>query len=131
MFEKLQHLLAQATEGATANQLQLITWCVVITAAYAIGRTAFFLWQKLQKDEAEAPSPEAVAAASRAEPVLAPQPLGGPIDPKLIAILAAAATVALGKRVAIRRVTFINHNTVSGWAEAGRLGIHSSHNIRR
>lgn len=52
-------------------------------------------------------------------------------DLKLVVILAAAATAMLGRRVRIRRITFINHNTVSGWAEAGRISIQTSHNIRR
>jgi Na+-transporting methylmalonyl-CoA/oxaloacetate decarboxylase gamma subunit len=55
----------------------------------------------------------------------------GYTDPKLIVILAAAATAASGRRVRVRRITFINHNTVSGWAEAGRISIQTSHNIRR
>lgn len=50
---------------------------------------------------------------------------------RLIAVLSAAATVAVGKRVMVKRVTFINHNTISGWSEAGRLSIQTSHNIRR
>jgi hypothetical protein len=53
------------------------------------------------------------------------------IDPKLIAVLTVAATVAAGRRVAVRRVTFINRNTISGWAEAGRTSIQLSHNLRR
>lgn len=54
-----------------------------------------------------------------------------PTDSQLIVILAAAATAALGRRVKVRRITFINHNTVSGWAEAGRIFIQTSHNIQR
>jgi hypothetical protein len=53
------------------------------------------------------------------------------MDARLIAVLAAAATAALGKRVVVRRITFINQDTVSGWAEAGRNSIHQSHNLRR
>lgn len=53
------------------------------------------------------------------------------LSPLLIAVLAAAATAALGRRVAIRRITFINRDTVSGWAEAGRTSIQMSHNLRR
>jgi hypothetical protein len=52
-------------------------------------------------------------------------------DAHLIALIAAAATVALGRPVAVRRITFINRDTVSGWAEAGRTSIHLSHNPRR
>jgi hypothetical protein len=71
------------------------------------------------------------AEASDAEAVslqpLAPEA----VETELIAVLTAAATVALGRRVAVRRVTFINRNTISGWAEAGRTSIQLSHNLRR
>ena len=53
------------------------------------------------------------------------------ISPHLVPILAAAAAVAIGRRVVVRRITFINRNTVSGWAEAGRTSIQMSHNLRR
>jgi hypothetical protein len=53
------------------------------------------------------------------------------IDAHLIPLITAAATVALGRRVMVHRITFINSNTVSGWAEAGRTSIHLSHNLRR
>ena len=47
-----------------------------------------------------------------------------------LVLLAAAATAALGGRaVRIRRVTYLNQNTISGWAEMGRVMIHSSHNL--
>lgn len=53
------------------------------------------------------------------------------IDAHLIPIITAAATAAVGRRVMVHRITFINSNTVSGWAEAGRTSIHQSHNLRR
>jgi Na+-transporting methylmalonyl-CoA/oxaloacetate decarboxylase gamma subunit len=52
-------------------------------------------------------------------------------DPHLIPVLVAAATAALGRRVVVRRITFISRNTVSGWGEAGRASIQTSHNLRR
>lgn len=52
-------------------------------------------------------------------------------DPRLLAVLVAAAATMVGKPVAVRRITFINRDTVSGWAEAGRTSIHQSHNPRR
>lgn len=56
----------------------------------------------------------------------------GPTDPVLIAIITAAAVAAMGGApVRVRRITFVNHNTISGWAESGRLNIHASHNTRR
>jgi Na+-transporting methylmalonyl-CoA/oxaloacetate decarboxylase gamma subunit len=53
------------------------------------------------------------------------------IDAHLVPVLVAAATAAAGRRVVMRRIRFINRNTVSGWAEAGRAAIQTSHNIRR
>ncbi|TWT66966.1 Oxaloacetate decarboxylase, gamma chain [Posidoniimonas polymericola] len=50
---------------------------------------------------------------------------------RLVAVIAAAATVAAGRRVAVHRVTYIAPDTVSGWAEAGRSRIQSSHSLRR
>lgn len=52
-------------------------------------------------------------------------------ESRLVAILTAAAMAVVGRPVVVRRITFINQNTVSGWAEAGRQSIHYSHNIRR
>lgn len=50
---------------------------------------------------------------------------------RLVAVITAAAMAVLGRRLVVRKITFINQNTVSGWAEAGRQSIHYSHNIRR
>lgn len=53
------------------------------------------------------------------------------IDAHLIPLITAAATAVAGRRVMVHRITFLNSNTVSGWAEAGRTSIHQSHNLRR
>lgn len=67
------------------------------------------------------PAPAPVVVPKAPEPV---------VDAKLIAILTAAAMAAVGRAVVVRRVTFINRRTVSGWAEAGRSDIHTSHQVR-
>ncbi len=62
----------------------------------------------------------------------APHGAGGPSDPVLIAIITAAVVAAMGGApVRVRRITYVDHNTISGWAESGRLGIHASHNLRK
>lgn len=67
------------------------------------------------------PAPEPEAAPLEAEP-----------DPhELVAVLTAAATAVVGRSVAVQRVTFISPDTVSGWAEAGRSRIQTSHSLRR
>lgn len=77
-----------------------------------------------------APPPAGGALSHAAMPGSPP----GPTDPVLIAVITAAAVAAMGgggAPVRVRRITFVNHNTISGWAESGRLNIHASHNTRR
>ena len=64
-----------------------------------------------------------------AKPGLSPSSTSLP--PHLVAVLTAAAVAAIGRRVTVRRITFINRDTVSGWATAGRTSIQMSHNLRR
>jgi hypothetical protein len=56
---------------------------------------------------------------------------GGAQKVVVIAAAAAAAATALGRAVRVKRITFLNQNTISAWAEAGRLTIHNSHRIGR
>lgn len=72
------------------------------------------------------------AAADGYATLAKPQAAVAPgIDAHLIPVIAAAATAIVGRRVVVHRITFINMNTVSGWAEVGRTSIHQSHNLRR
>lgn len=73
---------------------------------------------------AASPPPPQVLTTSPTDPNALP-------DGHLIAIITAAAIAALGKQVVVRRLTFLDQNTVSGWAEAGRLMIQTSHNMIR
>jgi Na+-transporting methylmalonyl-CoA/oxaloacetate decarboxylase gamma subunit len=50
---------------------------------------------------------------------------------RLVILITAAATAAIGRPVRVRRITFINRNTISAWAERGRVSIQSSHNTGR
>ena len=72
---------------------------------------------------------EAIATAQESQ--LADEKSAAIVDAQLVPVIVAAATAALGRQVVVRRITFINRDTVSGWAEAGRTLQHSSHNIRR
>lgn len=85
-------------------------------------------------EQSPAPTAPASIPPPPDKPVIAPivqAPVETLTDAKLVAVITAAAVAYLGRRVAVRRITFINQNTVSGWAEAGRLSIHTSHNVRR
>lgn len=122
------NLLAQASLGEKmidAITVTVVGMGIVMLSLWVMGEIFKLLGRFLLGTKAPAP----VAAPAKAS-APASHPASG-IDPKLIAVLTAAAYAATGKRVVIRRVTFINHNTISGWAEAGRLSIQTSHNIRR
>jgi Na+-transporting methylmalonyl-CoA/oxaloacetate decarboxylase gamma subunit len=73
---------------------------------------------------------ESTETAEETEPNAATASASG-VDAHLVPILIAAATAAVGRRVVVQRIRFINRNTVSGWAEAGRAAIQTSHNLRR
>jgi Na+-transporting methylmalonyl-CoA/oxaloacetate decarboxylase gamma subunit len=96
----------------------------VFVSLYLMGEL-FTLLHRYFHGRAESDEPEPIPptkAAQTAQPTIAPH---------LIPVLVAAATAALGRRVVVRRITFISRNTVSGWAEAGRASIQTSHNLRR
>ena len=109
-----------ADDGGTIQLILLavVGVLVVFTALGLIGGTMALLGRLLSKE-----APEAVPEAA---PAAAPG-----LDARRLAVISAAAYAAAGRPVRIRRVTFINENTVSGWKEAGRQAVQSSHNLRR
>lgn len=64
-------------------------------------------------------------------PVAAPEPKPVPeLSPETIAIIAAAVTSFLGKKVKIRHARRIDYGSTS-WAQQGRAIIQASHNLAR
>ena len=62
---------------------------------------------------------------------MAPAPGNLPyLDKRTVAIISAAAVAAVGRPLRVRRITFFNQNTMSGWNEAARSGLHS-HTLKR
>ncbi len=53
------------------------------------------------------------------------------LNDEVIAVLAAAASSTLKKRVTVRRVRFLSPRSGSTWASSGRLNIMASHLIQR
>jgi Na+-transporting methylmalonyl-CoA/oxaloacetate decarboxylase gamma subunit len=107
-----------AARESEALLLALVGMSVVFLALVTIGTFIFLLGRLF----AERPAPVAeTALSSSAEG----------IDARTVAILSAAAVAAVGRPVRIQRITFINRNTISAWAERGRVSIHGSHNVRR
>lgn len=105
-----------------ATTLTIVGMGTVLVCLWLIGDIFTVLGRVLGGE----PPADDVASASPTTPTPAPT-----IDAHLTAVIAAAATAALGRRVMVQRITYINSNTVSGWAEAGRTSIHQSHNLRR
>ncbi len=78
---------------------------------------------------------KAELAALKASPVPAPSPVAAEeIGPDLLVMLAAVATTYLGVKVRIRsaRLLHPSHDSVSPWAQHGRVFVQSTaHNLRR
>lgn len=129
----------QETSGTgEALELAVVGMGVVFTVLAVIGGLLVLLGKVFAepvKDAAEAPAPSprpagAAPAHTTAPPAHTTAPPGH-VDPQTLAVLTAAAYAAVGRPVRIRRVTFINQNTVSAWKEVGRATIQASHNIKR
>jgi hypothetical protein len=80
-----------------------------------------------------APALASTGSAVAGQPVIvapAPPKVGRP-SAKTVALISAAVVAAMTTRSQVRRITFLNRNTISGWVEAGRITIQSSHTLRR
>lgn len=115
----LQAAGAPSDAEADGLLLMVVGMGIVFLALFIIGELLNVLGRLLP--DVEQVDEQALAA---------PPPAAG-VDARTLAILTAAAYAAVGRPVQIRRVTFINQNTVSAWAEAGRRSVQTSHNVRR
>ena len=62
---------------------------------------------------------------------LGSHPAAPGLTPQKVVVIAAAAAAVLQRPVRVKRITFINQNTISAWADAGRMSIHNSHRLGR
>jgi hypothetical protein len=99
----------------------------IVVVALCIVGGMFALWRSYYRGRATSGRANATPIAVTTSRTAAESQ----IAQHLLPVLVAAATAAVGRRVVIHRITFINRNTVSGWAEAGRASIQLSHNLRR
>lgn len=67
-------------------------------------------------------------AAAQAAAVATAVPEDG-ITPELVAVLAAAATAALGKSVVVRRINVLRPTGQENWSRVGRIDILRSHRL--
>ena len=118
--------LAEKVRDALA--VTIVGMGTVFVSLYLMGEL-FALLHRYFHGRAASDEPE---LASQAKSARTPEPALDPrLNPVLIPVLVAAATAVVGRRVLVRRITFVNRNTVSGWGEAGRASIQTSHNLRR
>lgn len=104
--------------------LAIVGMTVVFAALVLIGAFIFMLGKLLaERPKKPIVQPDAASAHS--------MPLEGELDARTVAIITAAAVAAVGGPVRVQRITFINRNTISAWAERGRVSIHASHNVKR
>lgn len=114
-FESL--MIAETVDGN--NSMGWLPLLVMIVAALALAWVSKLLRTNSTTNPASDNPASEVVSSSQA------------ITPELLVVLTAAATAALGTPVIVHRITFLNQNTVSGWAEAGRTSLHWSHHVRR
>ena len=72
----------------------------------------------------------AATPAGKAASTPAPAPVSREVSPETVAIIAAAVTAFLGKKVKIRHARRIDSGTTP-WAQQGRAIIQASHNLSR
>lgn len=111
--------IAEKLVDADPVMIGVVALCVVVGI--------FALWRSYIHGQAKSGEPKTTPIAVELSRTAA----DSQIALHLLPILVAAATAAVGRRVVVHRITFINRNTVSGWAEAGRTSIQLSHNLRR
>lgn len=111
-------LLVSVNPGAIRVDATTVTLAVIAAILGLLLLKKTYEQRQAASIPAEASNPVPVAATNE-------------VDPRLLAVLTAAAAMVVGRPVAVHRITFVNRDTVSGWAEAGRTSIHLSHNPRR
>jgi hypothetical protein len=105
-------LMAQAADGNNTTG-----WLILLSATIV----ALVLWWAIKSFRVDGKTTASTSRVTSQES----------FDPELLVVLAAAATAALGTPIVVRRITFLDQNTVSGWAEVGRTALHWSHNLPR
>jgi Na+-transporting methylmalonyl-CoA/oxaloacetate decarboxylase gamma subunit len=109
--------LAEVEHAALGEALALLfVGMLVVLVALSVIASAVGLLTNLLRPEAPPPEPKAPDTP-------------GP-DPRTIAVLAAAASVACGRAVTVRRVTVLGHETPEAWVTGGRATLLGSHTPR-
>ncbi len=111
----MHYELLAALDLVPATLLTIGGLCVLLTVLWALSRL-------IAPAMPAAPAPPAPTNVHTDELAIN--------DPRLIAIITAAATVALGRSAVVTRLTFTSRKNATSWAEFGRADIHMSHRVR-
>ncbi len=99
---------------------QLVSFALISTAL-AVAVVAVMLWIARRESTLSPPPPK---------PSAGPETLQANEDPdELIAVLAAAATAALGSATRIRHVHLQRESRGENWSRAGRMDVMVSHRV--
>ena len=117
-LEQFAPLLGVATGDVERGlSLMIVGMSVVFVSLVAIGLVIAGVSRLFASRRAAAPSAEASRPKAPAEE----------IDPRTIAILAAAATAVVNKPVRIHRVVMLGHQSNEPWVTGGRATLLGSH----
>jgi len=117
-------LLAGSGTLSDAVFLALVGVAVVF-CALALTWAAVTAVTRLLAAPADDTGPPVAAAGDR------PPPAGESIDPRIVAVLTAAATVAVGAPIRLRCVRRFHRDPNSAWMAHGRVLVHSSHRFQK
>ena len=127
----LPYTLAQAGD-LTQGLILMVVGMFVVFAALTVLMILIAGVNELAKETPRlAPPPSPRPASRTPAPGSAPAPPTPATDPRLVAILTAAATATLKRPVAVRAVRYAGRSRDSTWARQGRRTIMSSHQPRR
>jgi sodium pump decarboxylase gamma subunit len=123
-------LLAAATSNGDIGQgvMLMFMGMGLVFIALAILMVILMIMRATIGSEAAASAPAPAPAAATAPP---PPAADSGIDPKILAVLTAAAIAVVRAPIRLKSVTFIRHDGGKDWASHGRAAIHTSHRLRK
>lgn len=91
------------------------------------------LFQRLDKWITQQRSAPSTDGAGAPEPLVTSEPtaLREGVRPETIVVIAAAISVALSRRVQVKRVRYLGVSSENAWARQGRVTIMGSHKTKR
>lgn len=74
--------------------------------------------------------PKSDQSKERAESSASPQPSPDALTPEMMAVISAAVTQAIGRKVRVKRIRYRAADSGTSWSRQGRVTIMGSHRVR-